>query len=122
MMKNGEDILNLLQSHREDLRRFGTRRLALFGSAVRGEAERASDLDFLVELDNKTFDAYMGLKIFLEDLFECEVDLVLADAIKPRSKTPASTGAGAASTASPRTGCPSWTATPRRRGISSAPG
>ena len=83
-MKNGEDILNLLQSHREDLRRFGAKRLALFGSAGRGEAEKAGDLDFLVELENKTFDAYMGLKFFLEDLFECEVDLVLADAIKPR--------------------------------------
>ena len=42
------------------------------------------DLDFVVELERKTFDAYMDLKLFLEDLFGCPVDLVLADAIKPR--------------------------------------
>lgn len=82
--KNLEAILTLLQSHREDIRRFGVRRLSLFGSAVRGEAGKTSDLDFVVELETKTFDAYMDLKAYLEDLFGCEVDLVLAGAIKPR--------------------------------------
>jgi len=41
-------------------------------------------LDFLVEFKKNSFDAYMDLKIFLEELFECKVDLVLADSIKPR--------------------------------------
>ena len=82
--KNCEAILALLQSRREDIRRFGVRRLSLFGSIARGEAGGASDLDFVVELEKKTFDAYMDLKAYLEDLFGCEVDLVLADAIKPR--------------------------------------
>ena len=43
-----------------------------------------SDLDFVVEMENETFDSYMDLKEFLEDLFHCKVDLVLMDAIKPR--------------------------------------
>jgi predicted nucleotidyltransferase len=58
--------------------------LGLFGSCARGEATEASDLDFVVELENETFDAYMDLKEFLEELFHCPVDLVLIDAIKPR--------------------------------------
>jgi hypothetical protein len=41
-------------------------------------------LDFLVEFGKNSFDAYMDLKIFLEELFGCKVDLVLADSIKPR--------------------------------------
>lgn len=38
--------------------------------------------------EKKTFDAYMDLKIFLESLFGRPVDLVLADAIKPKLRGP----------------------------------
>ncbi len=42
----------------------------------------------LVEFDHKSFDAYMDLKEYLENLFDCPVDLVLADALKPRLREP----------------------------------
>ena len=84
MPANGQAILDRLEPRRAELRRMGVKRLALFGSSVRGEAGEKSDLDFLVELDPKSFDAYMDVKFFLEDLFGRKVDLVLADALKPR--------------------------------------
>ena len=59
------------------------RSLSLFGSAVREEASEGSDLDFVVELEELTFDNYMDLKFFLEDLFDCNVDLVIKEDIKP---------------------------------------
>jgi predicted nucleotidyltransferase len=34
----------------------------------------------------KTFDNYMGLKFFLEDLLEKPIDLVIAEAVKPALK------------------------------------
>jgi hypothetical protein len=37
-----------------------------------------------VELEDKTFDAYMGLREFLAKLFACKVDLVLDGTVKPR--------------------------------------
>ncbi len=37
-----------------------------------------------VTFEKKSFDSYMDLKAFLEELFHRRVDLVLADAIKPR--------------------------------------
>jgi predicted nucleotidyltransferase len=77
-------IFSTLTPHRDEIRRFGVRGLRLFGSAVRDEAGEDSDLDFLVDLDPATFDNYMDLKFFLEDLFGRKVDLVLADTIKPR--------------------------------------
>ena len=82
--KSQNEILKTISEHRDEINRFGVRRLGLFGSAVRGEATQESDLDFLVEFQTKSFDAYMDLKFFLEDLFRCQVDLVIADAIKPR--------------------------------------
>jgi predicted nucleotidyltransferase len=61
-------ILNTL-AKRDVLNRCGVRNLSLFGSAARGENDPASDLDFVVELDPKTFARYMGLKEYLENLF-----------------------------------------------------
>lgn len=80
------DVQVALSRHEHDLRRFGVRRLRLFGSQARGDAGLGSDLDFLVELEKKTFDAYMDLKFFLEDLFGRKVDLVLESTVKPLLK------------------------------------
>ncbi len=86
MPKTAQEILNTIQLHQEAIKRFGVRRLGLFGSHVRGEGKDSSDLDFVVDFENKTFDNYMDLKFYLEDLFQCSVDLVIIDAIKPRLK------------------------------------
>ncbi len=87
-MKNGRDkILKEIQRHQGAIRRFGVRRLGLFGSHALGKAGRASDLDFVVEFERKSFDSYMELKAYLERLFRRPVDLVLSDAIKPRLRS-----------------------------------
>ena len=64
----------------------GVRRLAIFGSAARDEMTDDSDLDFLVEFSKISFDAYFDVKFYLEKLFGCTVDLVMADTVKPRLK------------------------------------
>jgi predicted nucleotidyltransferase len=79
-----EEILLKLEQNREAIVGFGVRRLGIFGSYARGEQAEGSDMDFLVEFEKKTFDNYMDLKFFLEDLFRCRVDLVTAEAVKPR--------------------------------------
>jgi len=62
-------------------RRFGVRRLDVFGSASGGDFGSAhSDVDFLVELEppagTSRFDAFFGLKEGLEALLGRPVDLV----------------------------------------------
>jgi predicted nucleotidyltransferase len=86
MNKTAQEILNIIELHRDTIKKFGVRRLGLFGSHVRGEGKESSDLDFVVDFEDKTFDNYMDLKFFLEDLFNCPVDLVMIEAIKPRLK------------------------------------
>jgi predicted nucleotidyltransferase len=81
---NAEGVMRLLDEHQEELRRLGVRRLSLFGSMARNEASESSDLDFLVEFQRKSFDAYMDLKALLEHLFGRRVDLVLTETLKPR--------------------------------------
>ena len=77
------EILQGLSRERDRLRALGVRRLSLFGSAARGEDTSASDLDFLVEFDRKTFRNYMGLLRFLESVHGRRVDLVIRETLKP---------------------------------------
>ncbi len=82
---NRDHILALLgENHQLMKSRFSVRSIGLFGSCVRNEVTTGSDIDVLVEFDDPTYDNYMDLKSFLEDLFKANVDLVLADTIKPR--------------------------------------
>lgn len=76
-------VLNTLSQHQQTIKNFGVRYLALFGSVARNEANTTSDLDFLVQFEGvATFDNYMNLKFFLEDLFDKPIDLVTKDSLK----------------------------------------
>ena len=80
-----ENILKVLNEKKEIIhRRFGVKSIGLFGSWVREQASSASDIDLLVEFDQPSFDKYMDLKFYLEDLLGKPVDLVLKTALKPR--------------------------------------
>lgn len=80
-----------LSQHRTELealcRRYGVRRLELFGSAAIGQDQAgASDFDFLVEFAPQPpgayADAFFGLLESLEQLFGRPVDLVVGSAIR----------------------------------------
>lgn len=79
-----DDILATIRANEPRLRDLSVRELALFGSFVRGDATDASDIDFLVEFDETTFDHYFDTKELLEALFGRKVDLVIKSDIKPR--------------------------------------
>ena len=84
MAPSRETVFQTIDENVEAIRALGVKRLSLFGSCARGDANADSDLDFVVSLEHKTFDAYMDTKFFLESLFNCGVDLVLDTTIKPR--------------------------------------
>ncbi|WP_293701651.1 nucleotidyltransferase family protein [Thiolapillus sp.] len=83
-MKRNEAIA-LLDSHKADLeKQFGVTTLALFGSTARNAARADSDLDILVDFDGPaTSQRYFGVQFYLEDLFNCPVDLVTQKALRP---------------------------------------
>jgi predicted nucleotidyltransferase len=69
------------------LKRQGVIKAALFGSAVRGEMKKRSDIDILVKLKKgKSLFDFVGLKLELEEKLGRKVDLVSYGAIKPRLK------------------------------------
>lgn len=78
----------MLVANIDSLKNFGVLHIGLFGSFARNESSSDSDIDILVEFDpkQKNFSNYMGLKIFLEDLFNRKIDLVIKDQIKVKLK------------------------------------
>ena len=84
-MRRAEVIALVSARRNEIVQRFGVRSLSLFGSVARDEASRDSDVDVLVEFEGPTtFDAHMGLLVFLEDLLGCRADVVTVKGLKPR--------------------------------------
>jgi predicted nucleotidyltransferase len=88
---NKEQILNILNTHYDELKKFGVKSLALFGSVARGEENTNSDTDVLVEFD-PNYDkigliAFMRLRYHLEELLGTRVDLVTPNALKRQLKT-----------------------------------
>ena len=81
---DARSIVARLESELETLKtRFGVKSLGIFGSVVRGEDSPGSDVDILVEFEVTSFDHYMDLKFYLEDLLGRTVDLVLKGSLKP---------------------------------------
>jgi predicted nucleotidyltransferase len=79
-------LLRQLRSLLPDLRaRYGVRSLGVFGSYVRGEQGPHSDLDLLVEFDDRPLSLFdfVRLENEVSDALNLKVDLVEKRALKP---------------------------------------
>ena len=73
-----EDILNIAKKH-------GAYNIRIFGSVVRGEAKKDSDLDILVDLEpNRSLFDHAALMIELQETMKCKVDVVTEKGLRPR--------------------------------------
>lgn len=79
-----DEALRLLAEHRDELRAMGAAAFGLFGSVARDEAGLYSDVDILVEMSGR-YDLFDlgGLQQRLEEIFDCPVDLVVRDWLRP---------------------------------------
>lgn len=75
-MRSAEELLTILDRTKPELeRRFGVRRIGLYGSNACGTQTENSDIDLLVELQEPKFDALAGLYIHMEQVLGREVDI-----------------------------------------------
>lgn len=82
------DLIKAIQNNTDTIKAYGVKSVGIFGSFAASRQTAKSDVDVLVEFkkEDKTFDNYMELKLFLEQLFKRRVDLVIKDALKERIK------------------------------------
>ncbi|MBI5031971.1 MAG: nucleotidyltransferase family protein [Chloroflexi bacterium] len=75
----------VLRAHLPELRdNYSVKSLGVFGSYVRGEQKKRSDLDLLVEFEQApSLFKYIELENHLTDLVGIKVDLVMKKTLKP---------------------------------------
>ena len=76
-------IIDILRRHEQEIKkRFSVKRIGLFGSFARDEKD-TSDVDIMVEFEEPTFDNFMKLAFYLEEIFNRNVELVTPDSLSP---------------------------------------
>lgn len=76
-MKTTAEYLQLLKQFKDSKAlSYGITKIGLFGSVARGEQHEGSDVDVCFEGTPKGLFAVGGIKIELEELFGCSVDVV----------------------------------------------
>lgn len=85
-MTTKDYIITTLRAHKQELSRFGVCNIGLFGSYLRNEQSKKSDIDLLIDFepDLESFDNYMASYDIVERLFKNErVELVTKNGLSP---------------------------------------
>ncbi len=76
-------IVGAIEADKRRIRKFGVKRIGLFGSFASGRPRKRSDIDFLVSFGKPTYDNYIRLKFFLERKFGRKADIVTENSLHP---------------------------------------
>ena len=77
-------VVEVLKKHKNLIvEKYAVKKIGVFGSYARNEQTKHSDIDILVEFKNPTFDNFMNLVFYLEDLYEKEIDLITLKSLSP---------------------------------------
>jgi len=81
-----DEILQILKQDMPEITvRYKVKSMGVFGSYVRGEAKKSSDLDILVEFDQApSLLEFIRIEDDLSERLGIKVDLVMKKALKPR--------------------------------------
>jgi len=85
---NLEKLISILKDYKKELKkRYGVKKIGVFGSFVRGEDKKKSDLDILVEFEEEAkigLLKFVNMENYLSELLGVKVDLVEKSVLKPR--------------------------------------
>ncbi|NCO83241.1 MAG: nucleotidyltransferase family protein [Nitrospirae bacterium] len=86
-MKNVREAKAVLKEHKDEvIQKYRVSELGIFGSFVRGEQKKGSDIDILVEFNERNIPGLLKLiemERYLEKLLRKKVDLVRKGGIRP---------------------------------------
>jgi predicted nucleotidyltransferase len=78
-------ILSILKAQKNELeKKYPISELGLFGSYARGDYNEQSDINILVDFNDRIGINFISLAHDLEDIFKLKVDLVSRKGIKPQ--------------------------------------
>ena len=87
-MKSEKKVEEVLKQHKKDLaEKYRVKEIGVFGSYVRGEQGKRSDVDILVEFEEvPDLFKFIELERYLERILKKKVDLVEKNGLRPRLK------------------------------------
>ncbi|MFM7351770.1 MAG: nucleotidyltransferase family protein [Microcystis aeruginosa] len=84
-----DEVLTIIAANKEQLQGLGVKSLTLFGSVARDQARPDSDVDLLVEFNRDVgLFEFIELRLYLEDILGCSVDLGTQDALREHLREP----------------------------------
>lgn len=80
-----DTILQKIKENKDEIRKFGIKKVGLFGSFVRGEQRQGSDVDLLVEfkLGKKNFKNFIGFSEYIEKILGKNVEILTPQSLSP---------------------------------------
>ncbi|MFA4829756.1 MAG: nucleotidyltransferase family protein [Thermodesulfovibrionales bacterium] len=89
-VKNVEEAKAVLKEHKDEvIQKYRVSEIGIFGSFVRGEQKKRSDIDILVEFNERNIPGLLKLsemERYLQRLLRKKVDLVIKSGIRPELK------------------------------------
>ena len=83
--KEKREIFNFLKYNKNILQSYGVKKIGLFGSYVRNQQNKNSDIDILVEFytSKKNYNNFINLVYYLEDNLNTKIDLLTIESLSP---------------------------------------
>ena len=85
-MTTKDTIIKALRSRKDEFSKYGIRNVGLFGSYIRNEQVKDSDIDLLIDFDPEleSFDNFMAVYDIIEQLFKGEkIEVVTMNGLSP---------------------------------------
>ncbi|OGZ65657.1 MAG: hypothetical protein A2812_01690 [Candidatus Staskawiczbacteria bacterium RIFCSPHIGHO2_01_FULL_36_16] len=88
-MKNldSKRIINEIEKKNKDIKKYGVKKIGLFGSYAKNKQHKKSDIDIAVTFDKETYNNYINLLFLLEKVFKRKIDLIIEKDIHPELKS-----------------------------------
>ena len=77
-----QEVVHILETHQDDLKKYKVKKIGLFGSYASGKQSQRSDIDFIVEFSEPSFDNFMNLVSYLERMFGKKVDVLTREGVE----------------------------------------
>ena len=78
-----ERIIGEMERNSKDIKKYGVKKIGLFGSYLKGTQKKGSDVDILVEFDEISYDDYYKVLVLLKRLLKKKIDLVISESLRP---------------------------------------
>jgi len=78
-------VFKILKENQDKILNCGIKKIGLFGSYIRNEQKKESDIDFLVEFykGKKNYRNFIAISELMEKLFNKKIDIVTKESLSP---------------------------------------